>query len=175
MTDLEYLVSEYRALSSPAIPETVNEFIAFLGEYPSIEAIEEALSHYKNKLNKLRETDIPFALHGMGLESAKMSDGTEVTIARDYNIKQKDPSALAAWLESRGAGMLVKTELTFGKGDVDDALRAAIRERCDFSESSSIHPQTLKKYIREEYESEAELPPESAATVRVYDYAKIKG
>lgn len=157
MTDLESLLNR-RAELALEIAET-----------------EEALREIKNEMNNIIETEIPFTLRGMGLYSAKLSDGTEIKIEKAYNVKTLDAAKLAQWLEAHDAGSIIKTELVFSKGDFSPELRELlVTNGAEFSEASAVHPSTLKKFIREEYESTAELPPPEAVEVRVYEYAKIK-
>lgn len=173
--EITILVDKVKAFDSPFDVDLLQTIQKILGSTPSIATIEELLSGYKDKRESIVNDLLPTSLHANGLESATMSDGTNVSIKEYYSCKQVDKTELAQWLEEKNYGGIVKDSLAFGKGELsDDVINFLQKGGYSYSRESTIHPQSLNKAIREINEQTAELPPASAATVSIFEKADIK-
>jgi hypothetical protein len=122
------------------------------------------------------EEDIPAVLHENGLASAPLADGRTVTIEQIVNVSQKDKAALAAWLTANRYDSCIKTELSFGKGTAMGEVELAIQALgYEYEKATSVHPSTLKKIIKDHLAEGGEYPPEEAASVSIFERAKVKG
>lgn len=126
----------------------------------AIATLEEQLEKMKEKAKHLSEVLIPEAMMEVGMESFKLKDGTSVTISKFYSgsIKEEFADRAFAWLRSTGNDSLIKREvkLAFGKGEDAAANKVLdILEQNGYSptDKSSVHPMTLKSFIREQMES----------------------
>ena len=133
----------------------------------NVKAMEEELKEAKEAARKLREEDIPCAMQEIGLSSFTMDTGEKVRIAQEVYASipaDRKPEAFK-WLLDNNFGDLIKTEVAvaFGRGEVDDAhnlVRALKDEGLDASCSESVHPQTLKAFLKEQVASGAAVPLE---------------
>lgn len=146
------------------ISDLANQQLAIEKE---IASIEEALELKKNRLNQLSGTLIPEAMMAVGMESFKLADGTMVKVDKFYAGRIADDKAeeAFAWLRKTGNDSLIKREvkLMFGKGEDADA-QTAVHALKDLGfepvDKQSVHPMTLKSFIREQYESGTDFPAE---------------
>lgn len=127
--------------------------------------IEVTLEDRKQKLNTVSMTLIPEAMMAVGMESFKLKDGTVVKVEKFYSGKIPDDKNCEAfaWLRKTGNDSLIKREvkLMFGKGEDVDA-QIAVQALKDLghepTDKQSVHPMTLKSFIREQYESGSDFP-----------------
>jgi hypothetical protein len=141
-----------------------------------IDDLEEITRQRKADLARILEEDIPAVLHENGLTSVDLADGRTILVDTMINVVQVDKKALASWLEANGMGSIVKTNLDFGKSEDMYLVRQALRGLgVDFQENETVHPQTLKKAMRELLEAGGLAPPDDIARVTVFEKARIKG
>lgn len=132
-----------------------------------IEQLESTLSELKDKLRNVSEVLIPEAMLSVGMESFKLSDGTSVKIEKYYagKIPEDKQDEAFAWLRQTGNDSLIKREVKcqFGKGE-DQEAQIAIQALQDLglnpTDKASVHPMTLKSFIRENVEGGKEFPME---------------
>lgn len=141
-----------------------------------IAKLEDEASLLKDDLRLIYEEELPCVLHENGLLAAPLEDGRTVVIEQVVNVKQGDKRSLAAWLAARNYDSVIKTTLEFPKGSdttaAEDVLHA---QGVDYTKDLTVHPMTLKKVMREHIEAGGDYPPEEAATVTIYERAKVKG
>lgn len=132
-----------------------------------IAAAEEALSELNEELMRLRDVLIPDAMSAVGMSSFKLKDGTSVVVNPFYSAKipeEKHREAFA-WLRTNNFGEIIKREIkcAFGKGDDARATEVATHLatlKIPFADKESVHPQTLKAFVRERIEKGETLPTE---------------
>jgi len=172
---LAIFVDQLNHLEEPSNPTGVDNLIAFIGCYPSIETLEEVVKYYKEKKNTIERVDIPCALAEAGLQDATMKDGTYVSIDTIYETKQGDKSKLAAWLEENGYGDIIKDTFAFEKGGVDEDLLQFLQDRAyNYARDSSIHSMTLKKVLKDHLNAGGTEPPEDAVKISIFRKADVK-
>lgn len=149
--------------------EEISALANSLREYEAaIKAAGDQLVLLNDKAKQLSEVLIPEAMMEVGMESFKLKDGTSVTISKFYSgsIKEEKADAAFAWLRKTGNDSLIKREvkLSFGKGEDQDA-QTVVQALIDLGftplDKASVHPMTLKSFIREQMESgNADFPAE---------------
>jgi hypothetical protein len=140
-----------------------------------IEDLEQIVSQRKADLSRVLDEDIPTVLHDNGLTSVALSDGRTVSIEQMLTVVQVDKPALCKWLELNDMGEIVKTNMDFGKGvDISELEDFLGRSGIGYQKATEVHPQTLKKAMREFIEGGGIAPDESIAKVSIYERAKIK-
>lgn len=127
--------------------------------------LEAILANRKKDLREVVEQKLPAALAEQGLAEIKLDDGTKITVSTYYSAsipKDHHTNALA-WLRSHGFEDLIKHEIgvSFGKGEEKKAklVKDAIEEMGFFpSDKETVHPQTLKAWVREQTEAGRDIP-----------------
>lgn len=145
-----------------------------------IAQIEEDLARAKEEYRRLMESDLPQAMTEIHATRITTSDGSEVEVATD--VHASIPKAFIAeaykWLRRNNAGDIIKNEVTarFGRGEEAEAEAAFIwMENHGMApfRKESIHPSTLKAFVREKIEAQQEIPMELFG-VHISTVAKIR-
>ncbi len=99
------------------------------------------------------------------MDSFTLKNGAKVQVKPFYAGKISDENKEEAfkWLRQHGFGSLIKREISakFGKGQdklATMALEALEKLGCDPGDKTSVHPQTLKAFIKEQVEAGKNLP-----------------
>ena len=118
-----------------------------------IERAEQVLKELQTAFNKVSMEEIPSLLGGAGLSEIRLADGRKVTVKAEISASVTDPGAFAQYVTDRGDDYLLKTTMELGKlpDNVLSALRKLLATELELYPEikQSVHPQTLKKYIRE--------------------------
>ena len=128
---------------------------------------EEMLKNLKTMADDIGSRVIPELLAEQGLTSIKLSDGSSVTVKREYRCtlpKDEDRRESAhKWLRDQGLGDIIKNNVsvTFGKGEDDKA-----QQLLDLAASNGFQPQqksdvawnTLTALFQERVESGLDMP-----------------
>lgn len=157
------------ALSSELLHRITAAASALKGAQWEVERAEEVLKQAKERMRELRERVLPALLDEAQVQSLGLQDeeGTVVERGEDvYASIAKDKAAAAcAWLDANGYGALIKSEIVVEapRGDRATALAAiaALRKaHIEYAERSTVHPQTLKAFVRESLEEGRKLSPD---------------
>lgn len=136
------------------------------------EQLEERLSTIKRQLQSLLERDLVKVLGEAAMTSFSLErDGNLPALTFEkvtyYSAKIPEDKEVEAfgWLHDEGHGDLVKTQISvaLGMGDRELAQQVenAITEAgADFSSKLSVHPATLKSFVKTEVEAGRALPLE---------------
>lgn len=170
-------------------PITVSEAdLSELGQYAkeqielenSIEEKENEVKRLKERLQDVSEYKIPEIMIRCGLSEFKTADMRKVTVSKYYSAKITDDTKAEAfsWLEKNGHMDIVKHNIIvpLPRGSSDQAVavqEALISMGVTFSDEQSIHPQTLKAFVKEQVEAGTDLPLE-AFKVYIGNRTKIK-
>ena len=124
-----------------------------------VDKAEEALKKKKEHLRLLREETIPCVMEELGLTSIKLDSGQTLTVKPEVYCsipKDDDEKRLAAFqfLVDHDGAALIKTYVSveFGKEEWKRAERlqkALIKNKFVPIVEQSVHPSTLKSYIKE--------------------------
>jgi hypothetical protein len=150
-------------------------------------ALEAQVVVKKQELKQVAEIELPELLTLVGLPSITLADGSVIEIADNISasITDENRGPAHAWFREIGAGDLIKNivSVTFGKGEDEYAqlLVHNIQVMADqdaikygtLDQKESIHPSTLKAFVKERLKAGEPLPAE---TLKLYigQTAKIK-
>lgn len=142
---------------------------------------EEYLNTLKGQLRQVQEKDLPEAMDEAGLSEFTTKDGYRVRVQREYhaNIPKARQEAAFQWLRDHGHDSVIKRDVTiqFGRGEDNAAgnIVGELRDRLPdnkVTDKAGVHPQTLKKLVKECVEAGEDLPFEDFG-VYVIDRAKV--
>jgi hypothetical protein len=141
---------------------------------------EEYLKQLKEELRNVQEVQLPDAMLQCGVREFKLENGLKISIKKFYQGKITDDHRDEAfgWLKQNGHDDIIKNivNMQFGKGE--DSKASAVLELLQANgyvavNEKSVHPMTLKAFIREMVESGADLPLETFG-VYIGNKAEIK-
>lgn len=130
-----------------------------------IESLEESLKLTKEK-HRFQQTEVvPGMMQELGVNSLELEGGYKVGIKDEYYGKISEDNAYAAfeWLRANGLDGIVKTavSVSFGKGEdqqAQDVVDWLAEQGVPAMVKSTVHPQTLKAFVKERISSGLELP-----------------
>lgn len=146
-----------------------------------VERLTEQLTAAKTALTRTRQEDLPELMRELGVTSIKLATGQTVTLNEVVHASIPVPLRWQAfdWLTQHGFGGLIKTELTleYGRDEREQAIAdaAQIREMTRHSPivAETVHPQTLRAFVREQLEAGKPVPFDLFG-VTTFSEAKIK-
>lgn len=130
-------------------------------------SIEESLKTKKAELEEIETKRLPDAMQAVGLKEFVLTDGSKITVKPEYHASIPKVRKIEAYeyLREHEFGALIKNELSieFGKGEDEAAVEAFERLKGEFPDipvqlSESVHAQTLKALVKEQFESGSPLP-----------------
>ena len=130
-----------------------------------IASTEEKLKQLEGQHRVLSEVTIPDLLMELGIETLKLNDGTKVECKTFYNasISEDNRDAAFSWLREHKFASLIKREVKcmFGMGE-DEKANATVAQLAaqglNPADKSSVHPSTLKSFVKEQIEGGTNLP-----------------
>jgi hypothetical protein len=141
---------------------------------------EEALSDKKKQLASISRGKLPEALSKFNLSFLKTTDGRIVEVAQDIHaaITEANKADAMVFLRSSGNDDIIKNDvdLSFGKGQEAEsqALQQLLKAAgYSFKVKEYVHPQTLKKFVKDLLEEGRSFPME-LFSVFVEKVSKIK-
>jgi hypothetical protein len=143
-----------------------------------VKNIEVELKEAKEKFRQLQEYDLPAAMGQAGVEKLTLPNGPEIKVETFYSasISEENKEQAFNWLDETGNGDIIKNVVgvDFKRGQ-DELARGAEKVLKDAGYdphvSASVHPSTLRAFVREEVEAGRELSP--AITLYVGTRAKV--
>lgn len=138
----------------------------------SVATLEEVLKKRKRDLFQIKQVELPELMNSFGLAEFKTKDGLSVTIEAGLSVSVKDDQEFFEFLERIGYNALIKDELIIKTtGDKREEVIELLKGR-DFVEKKSVHPMTLKKFVKDQMSNGAEIP--ASLTVHEYKIAKLR-
>lgn len=130
-----------------------------------IEDLEDELKRTQQNLAKISQEILPEALAEHGLSELKMEDGSKITVSQfiQAHISKEKQDEAFGWLREHDFDDLIKNvvSLEFGKGEDDHArdVMETLTNRGYWPQNKqSVHPSTLKAFVKEQVEKGAEIP-----------------
>lgn len=130
-----------------------------------VEDLETELKRTQQDLAKVAQELLPEALAEHGLSELKMADGSKITVAQfvQAHISKDKQEDAFDWLRQHEFDDLIKNvvSLEFGKGEDNQArdVMEALTNRGYWPQNKqSVHPSTLKAFVKEQVEKGAEIP-----------------
>jgi hypothetical protein len=125
-----------------------------------LEYAELALEELKGRLSRVRDVDLPAIMQQAGTRMLKLTNGAILEIKEDFfaSIPEDKQEKAFRWFTVTGNDGLIKNEIkaNFGKGQ--DAEAQELQDKLDelgysYTAKRSVHPQTLKAFVRKVVES----------------------
>lgn len=138
-----------------------------LEEELQVVKLEEQLKQAKEALRQTSDVDLPNAMAEVGLSSFTLSNGTKISVKDEVyaSIPKECQEKAFLWLRNHDFGSLIKNQIIaeFGKGEDEEAHEAAAllaEHGWRPQQKESVHPMTLKAFIREQLTEGKEVPLE---------------
>jgi hypothetical protein len=130
---------------------------------------EASLKEKKARLDFFKLDAIPEYILSLGLSEVKLDSGERITVKTNYfgNISEERREAAHKWLREHQSGSLIKqgVDLMFTDStehQLDQALLINFLKEnsIEYKKSETVHPQSLKSFIREQMEAGNNFPYE---------------
>ena len=129
--------------------------------------LEEAVKVKKEEFRLTSEQELPEAMQSAGLTEIVLSPGEKITITEFYNahISKANQETAYQWLVQNGHEGLIKNEVSVKFGREEDLIAQetvqALKARGLAPEiRQSVHPSTLKAFVKEQLTSGRDIPTE---------------
>ena len=129
--------------------------------------IESMLKAKKEELRLPSEQELPDAMQSAGLTQITLSSGEKISIKEFYNahISKANQEKAYQWLIENGHEGLIKNEvlLKFGREEslvVEETVSALQSRGLSPEVRQSVHPSTLKAFVKEQFTSGNDIPTE---------------
>ena len=168
-------------LDNVEVSTVAQECVKLKQKEDEIADLEEQLKAKKLEADDISSRIIPELLHEQGLSEIKLSDGSKVSVKKEYRCtlpKNEDKREQCyKWLRYQGLGDIIKNNVfvTFGKGEDDKAeqlLNLAAENGFQPQQKSDVAWNTLTALFQERVESGLDMPSEVFSTW-IKDITKI--
>jgi len=129
--------------------------------------LETSVKAKKEELRLTSEQELPDAMQAAGLNEIVLSSGEKISIAEFYSahISKANQEVAYQWLTSNGHEGLIKNEvfLKFGRNEsevVNETVSNLKARGLSPEVRQSVHPSTLKAFVREQLTSGNDIPSE---------------
>lgn len=120
---------------------------------------EAELKTLKARLTTIDTEDLPELMEEVGMQSFKLSDGTEIGVKKDVKASitaAKAPAAMK-WLVDNGYAGLIKSKVLVDCNR-EDAAQLQQQLPYEISVNDTVHPMTLKSFVVERLEKGDDIP-----------------
>lgn len=131
------------------------------------------LADLEDRLKDVQSIDIPAAMSAAGLSMFALENGAVVKV-EDFtaaSISEANRAAAFAWLRDNKFGSLIKNVMSLQFGMGQDLLAREIAKACaaalkkhkldvPIEQKESVHPSTLRAFVKERLAEGKALPPE---------------
>lgn len=158
---------------------TMAERLITLGQ--EISHLEQQLQDTKAQHQDIEQVALPELMRELGFTSFALADGSRVALTEDLScsITEANRDAALAWLDQNGFGGLIKTQVQVNFGREQRALAVAVAreleqragDACTSTVKESVHPGTLKAFLKDELAKGTAVPFE---LFNVYPFSKVK-
>lgn len=150
-----------------------------------VERIEASLEEAKKKLVEIQQFELPSLMREANLMEFKLANGTKVELKEDLqtSTSAERMPLIVRWLQDNNFDGIVKTavKMEFGRGEAELARETAERLRSMENRAvelqQTIHPQTLKAFVKERMADATEgapKPPTDLFAIRPFDKVTLK-
>jgi len=129
--------------------------------------LEGAVKAKKEELRLISEQELPDAMQAAGLNEIVLSSGEKISIGEFYSahISKANQEVAYQWLTANGHEGLIKNEvsLRFGRNEsevVNETVSNLKARGLSPEVRQSVHPSTLKAFVREQLTSGNDIPTE---------------
>ena len=135
--------------------------------FAEVSELEAQLKAKKEEFRLTSEQELPDAMQSAGLTQITLSTGEKISINEFYSahISKANQEKAYEWLTSNGHEGLIKNEvlLKFGREEVEvvsETVSALQARGLSPEVRQSIHPSTLKAFVKEQFTSGNDIPTE---------------
>ncbi len=150
-----------------AIVELAKQMVALTTRIQNGEAL---LKQLKEQLKLIAEGHLPELMGQIGLSELSLTDGQKIKIRPEFygSVAQNRMDQAVAWLEEHNMAGIVKKDYTLDASALSqEELNAAI-ERLPIAVKRTIHPSTLRSFVKERFEAnDPDFPRELFAASQV--------
>ena len=126
-----------------------------------VEKYEEQLKKAKQGLRKISEDKLPTLMDELDMTTFSTKSGLTVTIKESIRAsitKANNPAAMA-WLRENGHEKLIKHEVKIQPANEKEAAALTKKlAKVSYVDTTSVHSQTLAKFVREKMEAGEDIP-----------------
>ena len=157
-------------LDNVEINTIASECVKLKSKEDEIVELEEQLKKKKEEADYISSSVIPELLAEQGLSEIKLSDGSKVSVRKEFRATvPKDDArreSCLQWLRDQGLGDIIKNNVTvsFGKGEDDKAeqlLQLAADNGFEPQQKSDVAWNTLSALYQERIEAGLDMPSDS--------------
>lgn len=172
--DYETLLAGIQAELQNVPDDRLQQLVALCNRMDELQAeIEEAEAHVKalkSRHQKVEQHVIPeLMVDVLGIDNIGLPDGRQLTIGQfvSAHLTEEHKPAAFAWLRSHNYDAIIKKELKVSLGKVPQKKVEALVSKIiaaghnDVAVTETVHGQTLKKFVKERLQTEADPDFES--------------
>lgn len=138
---------------------------ALLDADAKVATIEDELKEAVEHARRLREDTIPCVMQELELEEIGLTNGMKMTLKEEVyaSISKENAPAAFEWLTKNDYDGIIKTAVSieWGKGELKKAIaffQKTIKKFPNAVLDRSVHPQTLKAFLRERIAAADKVP-----------------
>ena len=143
-----------------------------------LDELSYKVQQLQQEVDAIYRRKLPELMKEAALEEFKLADGTKLALKSEIKagITVAHQDAAFRWLEENEFDGIIKTKVTseFGRGELEDAKKAvaALEAEGIIAEMNrSVHPATLKSFVKEQLEAGTAIPMD---TFGVFEYEIVK-
>lgn len=161
--------------TEPTGTDTLHTIIKLAGRLAELEAElktrEEDLKKLKDEIEQVSTKSLPDLMQSLGLTEIRITDGRKIRMSTEYyaSIPKIRMAAAAEWLRERNMGGIVKEKILVNP----DYKERLVENMVPYTIDESIHPSTLRAFVREQVEAGKDLPHDLFG-VHVVNQAVVK-
>jgi hypothetical protein len=141
---------------------------------------EEAHKAARERFQQFEREEVPTIMQEVGLRRVELEEGTTIEIVDgiETRISEKNAEAAMAWLQKNGYAGIIRSEAKFtfgvgGEAELEKLIEAAHFIGLEPVLKETVHPQTLKAFVKERLAEGAPIPFD-AFSINQFKQAKIK-
>lgn len=122
------------------------------------------LKQLMDNIKRVEEVTLPALMDEAGVPELVI-EGVKIVVSNEVypNVKEEARPAFHAWMRKNKFGALIKNQVivSFGMGEDAKAVMfaaAALKKKLNVDQKQSVHPSTLKMFVKEQQEKKAPLP-----------------
>lgn len=131
------------------------------------EEMAEVLKNKQQALRVISEVELPEVMLSCNCSEFKLANGRKILVQKYYSgsISEDNAESAFSWLHAHNHDSLIKNEikLNFGKGEdakAAELVKTLVNAGYEPVNKVTVHPMTLKAFIKEQVESGADFPLE---------------
>ena len=165
-SDSAYDSSELDTLGSNQNMRSIAEIAREIrGKQAEIDRLESLLKERKREEKALSEEVLPSMMAEIGLNSFELDDGSKISIKPLYGgyIAKLNREVAYEWLRNNQYDDIIKNVVSvqFGRGEdkkAEECLEILAEKGLASQQDTSVHPQTLKAWVKERIENGDDFP-----------------